>query len=124
MIDTRLKELREVLDLTQREFADQLFISRNTLAMYETGKCHPSQAVLSLICKTFHVSRDWLIDGNGEMFEQVTSVEIQAVADKYQLSPEIQTFIKKLVTLPFKEQAVISKLISDTAEEIKKNRER
>lgn len=67
----RLKELRKHLRLTQQEFANKLGISRNTFASYEAGNNSPSDAVVKLICKEFHVNEDWLRTGEGEMFLQM-----------------------------------------------------
>lgn len=71
----RIKELRNVLNKTQQQFADQLKISRNNVACYETGKNTPSDAVVSLICKEFNVNEEWLRSGAGEMFQTMTRHE-------------------------------------------------
>lgn len=71
----RIKELRNVLNKTQHQFADQLKISRNNVACYETGKNTPSDAVVSLICKEFNVNEEWLRSGVGEMFRTMTRRE-------------------------------------------------
>lgn len=64
----RIKTLRKQLGMTQQEFADRLGIRRNNVAKYETGENSPSEAVVSLICKTFNVNEGWLRNGTGEMF--------------------------------------------------------
>ena len=71
----RLKELRNALNKTQQQFADQLKISRNNVACYETGKNTPSDAVVSLICKEFNVNEEWIRHGTGEMFQTMTRRE-------------------------------------------------
>lgn len=67
-MNERIKELRKELRLTQQEFADELKISRGNIGAYEVGKNAPSDAVVSLICKTFNVNEDWLRSGAGNMF--------------------------------------------------------
>ena len=67
----RIKELRSTLNKTQQQFADSLKISRNNVACYETGKNTPSDAVVSLICREFHVNEKWLRHGEGDMFIQL-----------------------------------------------------
>jgi transcriptional regulator with XRE-family HTH domain len=64
----RLKEIRRENNLTQQEFADRIGIKRGTVANYELGRNEPLDAVISLICKEFGVSEDWLRYGEGEMF--------------------------------------------------------
>lgn len=64
----RLKKLRKTLNLTQQQFADRIGSKRNTVAKYETQANTPSTAVISLICREFHVNEEWLRHGTGEMF--------------------------------------------------------
>lgn len=71
----RLKALRKELHLTQQEFADRVGISRGNIGAYEVGKNAPSDAVISLICREFHVNEEWLRTGNGEMFVNETPDE-------------------------------------------------
>lgn len=69
-MNERIKELRNVLKLTQQGFADKVGTSRSNIACYETGKNTPSDAVISLICKEFCVNEDWLRNGIGKMFKE------------------------------------------------------
>ena len=68
----RLKKLRNELEMTQQEFADVLGTARGNISAYEVGKNAPSDAVISLICKTDfpkgRVNEIWLRTGEGEMF--------------------------------------------------------
>ena len=68
----RIKEIRKSLDLTQQEFADKIGISRGNIGAYEVGKNSPSDAVISLICKTFNVNESWLRTGEGQMFNELS----------------------------------------------------
>ena len=67
-MNERIKELRKTLGFTQQEFADKIGVKRNTVATYEMGRSVPSDSAISLICKEFNVSEDWLRNGNGKMF--------------------------------------------------------
>lgn len=68
----RLKKLRKTLDLTQQEFADKLKVPRNTIGGYEVGKSNPSDAAVNNICNIFNVNENWLRNGTGEMFIELT----------------------------------------------------
>lgn len=50
-------------------------VKRNTVATYEMGRSVPSDSALSLICNVFNVNPNWLRNGEGEMFEQLTERE-------------------------------------------------
>lgn len=61
MISQVLKKLRNSNNLTQQEMADQLGISRSTLAGYESENKQPSYETLIQIAKKFDVSTDYLL---------------------------------------------------------------
>ena len=71
-VASRTSELRKALGLTQQAFADRLGITRGAVANWDLDRSDPSDAVISLICREFHVREAWLRDGEGEMFEQRT----------------------------------------------------
>ena len=67
-MNKRIYNVRKAMQLTQDEFADAIGVSKNYVWQLEKGERNPSKKTLLLICKTFHVSKDWLFDGTGEMF--------------------------------------------------------
>ena len=101
-VGSRIKELRKAQDppITQREFADRVGIKQSTVATYESDRNIPSDAVISLICREFHVREAWLRDGTGEMFERLTEDEERARffgdLSKESASPEVLAFIDAL----------------------------
>lgn len=68
-MNTRIKNLRTELGLSQEDFAKQLNISRNFIWMIEKGEREPSDRTVLDICRIFHVNEGWLRTGNGEMFQ-------------------------------------------------------
>lgn len=67
-IETRIKEMRKHLNLTQTEFGDSLGVSRDVINSYERGRVTPTQTFVELLCMKYDVNPDWLIHGTGEMF--------------------------------------------------------
>ena len=65
----RLKQLRKTLNLKQREFAEKIGVTTGVVGGWESGSNKPGDARIDKICYTFKVRRDWLENGNGEMFE-------------------------------------------------------
>ena len=59
-IGLRLKEAREVLRFSQREFADKIGIKRARLASYEEGRVPLRWEVALRICHRFQISEHWL----------------------------------------------------------------
>ena len=56
----RLKELRQKLNITQKEFAEKIGITAAALSSYENNIKNPSIAVAKRIAEAFNVSIDWL----------------------------------------------------------------
>lgn len=68
----RIKKIRKSQNLTQQEFADRLNIKRGTIANYELGRNEPIDAVITLICREFGISEDWLRYDKGRMEADVS----------------------------------------------------
>ena len=71
----RVKSLRKTLGLTQQEFADKLGVKRSTIGNYDLNRTEPSASVITLISRTFNVSEQWLLTGEGEMFMERSTDE-------------------------------------------------
>lgn len=72
----RIKYLRkEKLHMTQDEFSSQIRISRSNLGSIEIGRVNVTERVLDDICREFSVNEEWLRNGTGEIFTQITSYE-------------------------------------------------
>lgn len=120
-MNERLKKLRKALDLTQQAFADKIGVKRNTVATYETGKSNPSDAAVSLICRTFNVNEQWLRTGIGDhMFIDLTRDEQIASFIGSVLSVENDSFKKRFISmlsaLDESEWHVLEKMINGLAD--------
>lgn len=56
----RIKELRQSLGMTQKEFAEGLNITASALSAYEKNNINPSISIAKRIAEVYHVSIDWL----------------------------------------------------------------
>lgn len=102
-MNERLKKLRKSLDLTQQEFADKIGIARGNIGAYEVGKNAPSDAVISLICKTDfsmgRVNENWLRTGEGDMFIEASRDEQIANFVGTILEGEEDSFKKRFISM-------------------------
>lgn len=71
-MNERIKQVRQFAGLTQLQFAERLGLSRNFIAMMETGGRDPSDRTITDICREFNINEDWLRTGNGEMSRKLT----------------------------------------------------
>lgn len=68
-MNTRIKELRKSLNLTQEEFANRLAITKASVSRLESGVNNPSDQTIKLICSEFGIRREWLELGHEPMKE-------------------------------------------------------
>ena len=73
----RLKTIRNAMNLTQRQFAELIGVSRDVVASWEIGRVQPSEAMLRLICRECAINYAWLKDGEGEMVESCKAAETE-----------------------------------------------
>lgn len=65
----RLKEIRRYYRLTQTEFAQKLYLSRNYIAVLELERKPLNNRIASMICDKFRVRLEWLLNGTGDMIQ-------------------------------------------------------
>lgn len=101
-IGTRIKALRQALDLTQEQFASQIGLSRNYIAMIEIGQRDPSKRSISDICRVFGVDLIWLRTGAGEMFKpQTREEELAEIFARVQIEDDDKSrLIRAMAQLP------------------------
>ena len=63
-IGAKLKELRIKNNITQDELARNLYLSRQAVSRWETGKSIPDYQTLILICKFYNVNMNYFFDDN------------------------------------------------------------
>lgn len=97
-VGSRIKKLRNSLDLTQQKFADRLGIQRGIIGKYEVDVSAPSDAVISLICRVFNVREAWLRDGTGEMLEVKPRAEELGELVRKLLADRPESFRSRLIT--------------------------
>lgn len=83
----QLKHLRKnILHLSQEEFARQINISRSNLGNIETNKINLTERTLADICRTFHVNHSWITEGLEPVF----------TADSHSLDEQVFRLYEKL----------------------------
>jgi transcriptional regulator with XRE-family HTH domain len=92
MITARLKEIRNTLQLSQREFSKQICISQSLYADIELGNVELKERYARLISSQFNVNINWLKDGDGEMFKlSPQDVRLEYLIEIFnQLDPNLQ----------------------------------
>lgn len=95
----RIKKIRRMVDLTQRDFGSRIGIKPNSVSLIESGDRNASEQVLLSICREFNVNETWLRFGEGEMFSPAATTALDALAEEQNLSHGEYILIEKLLHL-------------------------
>jgi len=76
-IGKRIKEIIKKLNISIKEFSDITGIPYPTLQDYIAGKRQPGANNLQKISMRLHISIDWLLTGEGEMFKEDKKTKIK-----------------------------------------------
>lgn len=68
MFTQNLKKIRQELGLSIAKFAEKIDIPARTLTTYERAERTPSLKLFTQLCTNANVNINWLVSGNGEMF--------------------------------------------------------
>ena len=123
-IGTRIKEIRKGAGLTLEKFGAKIGITAASMSTIENGKSNPSGQTVLMICREFNVNEDWLRDGTGEPFMQMSREETIAeyvgrVNGEHITDIEDST-IKFMAETPVEEWETLARSLRRFAEKIKK----
>lgn len=117
--NNRMRTLRKHLNLNQAEFGQKIGLKNGAISWMEKEGNTITKQNIKIICDTFNVSENWLLNGEGDMFRpadepdildrlqqelKLTSQEMEIIRTFVELSPEqrrmgiefVQTFTSKL----------------------------
>lgn len=75
----RLKQIRKTLGLTLEKFGNNLGLKKNSLSQIENGRNELTESNARAICREYHVHYQWLITGEGEMFQNSDTDVLNAI---------------------------------------------
>ena len=105
-INARIESLRKELRLNQASFGERIGLGGGAIGKMERGGTVTDQNI-KLICEKFRVRREWLVDGEGEMFLSGEPGIFAEFAKEYKLTSQEQEVAKYLLGLSEGERANI-----------------
>lgn len=113
----RIKKLRKTLEMTQAQFAENIFLSQSHIAQLEQNSVNITKKTIDLICLKYNVNEDWLRYGKGEMLkkkhfvitdwkdtENLTNLEIEILQNVKLLNTQQQDLILNIIIAILKNQ--------------------
>lgn len=92
-MNERIKQLRATLGLSAEKFGSRIGVTRSAISKMELGVSNVSEQSILSICREFNVREEWLRNGTGEMFNELSQEEEVAYIVGQAL-PQAPDFIK------------------------------
>lgn len=95
----RIKQVRKSINLTLEEFGAHIGITRAAMSKVENGRRNVTEQVRRAVCREFGVNEEWLLTGEGEMFLEPLSRQLDAIYQRHQLTPEDRIMMEEFLLL-------------------------
>ncbi len=114
-MNTRVKLLRNKLNMSQSAFGKKLGVTAAGISKIENGKRGLTEHMLLMICREFNINENWLKNGEGEIFRHKHPDSIEQLAQIYLLDELDKTIILEYINLNEKKRSVIKEYIMKVA---------
>lgn len=94
-MNTRIRELRKSLNLSQKEFAKKIGLKQNAISYMEKNGSTVTEQNIKTICSQFSVNECWLRTGSGKMFLENEKKQKEFFDIFDELSPTLQDYLIK-----------------------------
>ncbi len=115
-IGERFRQFREAIYKTQTQLAQELNVYQSTITNIEVGKTFPNIKYLHHFHKTYLLNINWLLSGEGDIFEDAEKKKSSGSLLNCHLSKRDYMYDKyvellRLMQIPVVEQVVLAKLV-------------
>lgn len=92
-MNTRIRLLRNSLNLTLNQFGSKIGLKGSSLCDIEKGNANITERTIISICSQFNVNEEWLRNGTGEMFNIENKNYKEFFSIYKNLNPVLQDFL-------------------------------
>lgn len=96
----RVKEVRKALGLTLDKFGEKVGVKKQTVSRIENGVNNVTDQMVLSICREFNVNYDYLINGEGEMFDDLPQTVLDELCAQYDLDDLDRTLVEMYIEMP------------------------
>lgn len=107
----RVREIRKKLELSLEKFGEKLGVQKSAVSKIERGEVGLTEQMAKSICREYHVNYDYLIYGDGEMFDDLPQTLIDELCVQYELDGLEKSIIESYLSLNSSEREVIKNFV-------------
>lgn len=90
---------KDVLKINQTDFAKKILLTQNFFTRVENNQRNLSDRSILDICREYNVNEEWLRNGDGEIFIEQSTENLDLIAEEYKLSDLSKSVMSKFLAM-------------------------
>lgn len=111
----RIKLMRSQLNLTQLDLGEKVGLAQSTIGLIEKGTRKLTDRVLSDICRTCNINKNWILHGTGDMQQLTAPDTLEQLRQEFSLSAFDFNLVYEYLKLDSESRAVIRDFVNKIA---------
>lgn len=96
----RIRNIRKKLNLTLEKFGGKLGVGKTAISNIEKGKRNLTEQMALSICREYNVNYDYLMDGEGEIFDDLPQTVLDELCAQYDLDDLDRNLVEMYLEIP------------------------
>lgn len=96
----RIRNIRKKLNLTLEKFGGKLGVGKTAISNIEKGNRNLTEQMALSICREYNVNYDYLMDGEGEMFDGLPQTVLDELCVQYDLDDLDKSLVEMYLEMP------------------------
>lgn len=109
----RIKELRKALNMTMEQFGEKIGVTKSTISNIENGNRNATEHMLKSICREYNANYDYLVYGDGEMFDDLPETLLDELCLQYNLDELDRSILELYLEMPENVRSYIKQAIRE-----------
>lgn len=111
-INERLESIRKSEKLSRSKFGLKVGKTEDAIYNLERNRASISKEFIALVCNTFNINKEWLLNGTGQMYNiSQDTLDMSNVFDKIINSEELYKLVHDITELSEEKVKVLSDLV-------------
>lgn len=114
----RVKEIRKTLDMTMEKFGEKLGVGKTAISNIEKGNRNLTEQMSKSICREYNVNYDYLLYGDGEMFDELPQTIVDEMCVQYGLNDFDKALVEMYIHLSEEDRLRIKEYTKQLIEKV------
>ncbi len=114
----RVRKIRKALNLTLEKFGMKLGVGKQAISKIEKGENSLTDQMAISICREYNVNYDYLMNGEGEMFDTLPQTILEELCKQYDLDGFDKILLEMYLEMTGSQRDVLKQTIREMIQKI------